>query len=340
MVTTAPGPFAAASDAATREGSFAVHVLRLRAEVSSPLQLPAAAGAALRGALFGALRGQFCLAAGGPLCGRLPLAADCPVCFLLAPVDERGPRGRDVPRPYTLRPPDDAARRYEVGEALEFTLTTFGQALAHFPYALLGLQEMGRAGLGLHRAGGFKLAEVWAADPLTGRQERLYRASEPTVRSPNLPIGWPQVAAEVQALKEAGGERRLRLELLSHTRLVAGNHLVKPEAFCFAHLLGRLLERLEALFGRYGPEAPGFDARGLLEAAEGVRIAERRLVWRELFRASGRHGRMLPMSGLLGEVVLEGELAPFLPWLVWGTLTHVGKDAAMGNGHYRLEASP
>jgi hypothetical protein len=66
-------------------------------------------------------------------------------------------------------------------------------------------------------------------------------------------------------------------------------------------------------------------------------VAERQLAWRELFRASGRQQRLVPMSGLLGSVVLEGELEPFLPWLVWGTLTHVGKDAAMGNGRLCLE---
>jgi hypothetical protein len=76
----------------------------------------------------------------------------------------------------------------------------------------------------------------------------------------------------------------------------------------------------------------------LLSAAREARLADKQLVWRELFRGSGRHGRMVPMSGLLGSVILEGELEPFLPWLVWGTLTSVGKDAAMGNGRLRLEA--
>jgi hypothetical protein len=42
------------------------------------------------------------------------------------------------------------------------------------------------------------------------------------------------------------------------------------------------------------------------------------------------------MGGLVGSVVLEGELGPLLPWLVWGTLVQVGKDASMGNGVLRL----
>jgi len=317
--------------------TFAVHLLRFTGEVTAPLRLPPAAGAALRGALFGALRNQFCLAGSGPLCGQPELARDCPVCFLLAPVEVHNRRGQDVPRPYALRPPSSAGKTYAIGESVEFELATFGQALSHFPYALLGIQEMGRQGLGVGRAGAFRLAEVWAADPLAGRQERIYRASEPTVRAPGLPVGWDQVSAEARAIASAGGGRRLRLELLSHTRLVVGDRLVKPDSFELRFLLGRLLERLEALFGRYGAGAPGFDASALIAAAGRVTLSERRLVWRELFRASGRHGRMVPMGGLLGEVVLEGELEPLLPWLVWGSLTHVGKDAAMGNGQYRLE---
>lgn len=345
---------------------FRVHLLRFRAEVTAPLLLPAAAGAALRGALFGGLREQFCLAGRGPMCGRPELAASCPVCFLLAPVDERDPRGRDVPRPYVLRAPTPDAPGvfrsvgYRPGQTLELGLATFGRALGHFPYALLGIEEMGRRGLGAGRQGQFRVEEVWAENPIAGRQEAIYRrARDGVVRAPSLPVDAEQVAEEVALLTRRGGDRRLKLELVTPTRLIERDRLVKQEGFTFSALLGRLLERLSALFGRYGDEAGGsggidgvdggeghggagrpFEAALLLRAAADVRIAERRLVWRELFRASGRHGRMVPMGGLVGDAILEGDLGPFLPWLVWGSLVHVGKDAAMGNGQFRVEALP
>jgi hypothetical protein len=315
-----------------------VHLLRFRAEVIAPLRLPPTVGAALRGALFRTLQQQFCLAGRGPGCGQAPLAADCPVCFLLAPVDETDRRGRDVPRPYVLRPPLSGPRDYAVGQIFEFELATFGRALGHFPYTLLGIEEMGRAGVGAGRQGAFRLDEVWAVNPLQGRQEAVYvRSRGATVRTPSLPVGETDVREEAAALAGRGGTERLRIELEAPMRLVEGGKLVKPEGFAFRAFFARLLERLTALRARYGDGAPPPDVPALLGTAGEVRIAERRLEWRELFRGSARHRRALPMGGLLGGVTVDGELAPLLPWLVWGTLTHVGKDAAMGNGRYRLE---
>ncbi len=315
-----------------------VHILRFRAEVTSPLRLPPAGGAALRGALFAALRAQFCLAGAGPECGRPSVATSCPVCFLLAPVEAGHRRGQDVPRPYVLRALSQGSLAYAPGQTLEFEMATFGQALGVFPYALLGIQEMGQRGLGAGRQGGFHLSEVWAENPLAGRQERVYRPEDAVVHTPALPVDAAQVAVEAAALAHRGGAQRLRLSLRSPTRLVEGGRLVKPEAFELRALLARLLERLDALGDRYGAGPLGVAFAPVLRQADAVRVAERRLVWRELFRASGRHRAQLPMGGLLGDVLLEGDLGPLLPWLVWGSLVHVGKDATMGNGALRLDA--
>ncbi|HLI25424.1 MAG TPA: CRISPR system precrRNA processing endoribonuclease RAMP protein Cas6 [Chloroflexota bacterium] len=310
-----------------------VHVLRFRAEVTSELRLPVAAGAALRGALFAALRAGFCLAARGPECGQGEIAARCPVCFLLAPVEAGHRRGQDVPRPYALRVPF-AGREvvYAPGQSFEFGMATFGRALEAFPYALLGIQTMGERGMGARRAGSFRLAEVWAEHPLAGRQERVYRAGEATVRAPALPVTAADVAAEARALARRGAGRRLRLTFATPTRLIEEGRLVKPPDFRLRPLVARLLERLDALGARYGEGALAASVAPLLYAAEQARVVEQRLGWREVFRASGRHGRLLPMSGLVGDVVVEGELGPLLPWLVWGSLVGVGKDATMGNG--------
>ncbi|MBI2322813.1 MAG: CRISPR system precrRNA processing endoribonuclease RAMP protein Cas6 [Chloroflexi bacterium] len=313
-----------------------IYILRFRAEVTAPLRLPPAAGAALRGALFAALRRHFCLAHAGHDCGRPPLATACPVCFLLAPVEEGHRRGRDVPRPYVLRGPAGEQRSYEPTQPFEFELLTFGRALSHFPYALLGLQEMGEHGLGVGRGGTFRLREVWSEHPIAGRQERTYRAEERTVRTPTLAVQRSDVLTQACRLAEHGASHRLQIVLCTPTRLVDGGRLVKPETFGFRAFAGRLLERLDALFQRYGAGELDVDISSLLAEAQTIRVMTHRLHWQELFRASARHRRLVPMGGLVGTVTVEGDLRPFLPWLVWGTLTHVGKDAAMGNGRYEL----
>lgn len=308
---------------------FSVHQLRFSAEVAGPLQLPPHKGSTLRGALFEALRVQFCLSRDA--CGSPAATRACPVCFLLAPAQEDAPRGRDLPRPYVLRPPADGRTRYEPGERFTFGFLTFGRALSHFPYALLGVQAMGRRGLGIGRAG-FRLEEVWAENPLLGRQERVYHAADRVVVAPALPIDAEQVAAEAARL---GAPDRLTLRFHLPLRLVEGERLVGEQGWRFRPFFQRLLERLAALAAAYAePAELRFDR--LLALAERIEAVERRLRWWDLFRYSNRHGRLLPMGGLVGEVTLAGELGPLLPWLIWGQFTHVGKYADHGNGWYEL----
>jgi len=68
--------------------------------------------------------------------------------------------------------------------------------------------------------------------------------------------------------------------------------------------------------------------------ARAVRLVEDGTRWVELESYSTRQRRATPISGFVGRAVYEGDLGPFLPWLVWGQFVHVGKDAVKGNGWY------
>ena len=57
--------------------------------------------------------------------------------------------------------------------------------------------------------------------------------------------------------------------------------------------------------------------------------------WVELRSYSTRQRRATPIGGLMGRITLAcDDWRPFLPWLLWGQFTHVGKDAVKGNGWY------
>ena len=65
----------------------------------------------------------------------------------------------------------------------------------------------------------------------------------------------------------------------------------------------------------------------LLRRQEGlnqVQLAEARTRWVDWERYSSRQDTRMKLGGFVGEVVYEGNLAPFLPYLVLGEMLHVG----------------
>jgi hypothetical protein len=53
-------------------------------------------------------------------------------------------------------------------------------------------------------------------------------------------------------------------------------------------------------------------------------------------RRSWKTGLSHDMGGFVGEVTYEGELEEFLPLLILGQYTHIGKYAVWGNGWYEI----
>jgi hypothetical protein len=338
--------------------TFKAHRLRFVTDVTSTVELNEHQGSAIRGALFHAMQARFCGNREARDCAACPLVATCPVATLLSTLRPGAERGRDVPRPFTIQPPlpgngghpvEDGRRRlffhYRPGEELVFGLTLYAQALQLFPYVVLTTKTFEDAGLGrrMERNGGrwrrgtLAVREIWAENPLTGERQAVLEPDGGMVEVPDVPITDHQVRQRVRARLEGGSGRRLQLRFLTPTRLVKNGRLVKPHAFRFKPLLQRLLDRLEALSRDFSQSKLSIDFAGLVAASERVRVVDNRLWWEELRSYSTRRRADSPTSGLLGSVILEADdWTPFLPYLVWGQFTHVGKDATKGNGAYRL----
>ena len=155
--------------------SLVAHHLHIDATVSVQLELNEHVGAALRGAFFEALWGRFCVNKQAQTCADCPLVNACPVGSLVAPLRDEAPRGRDVPRPYAIRPPVDHARTFTPGEPFSFGLTLFGCRLDLFPYVAMALQLMAQSGIGRRtqennwRRGRFSVDEIQAINLLSGK---------------------------------------------------------------------------------------------------------------------------------------------------------------------------
>lgn len=336
---------------------FTAHRLSILAEAQERIELNEHQGSAIRGALFHALRNRFCGNRDAEECAACPLVAACPVATLVSTLRPGSRYGRDVPRPYTIQPPlpgagghavetDDGRRffHYEPGEPLEFGLTLYARALHLFPYLVLAVHEFEQGGVGrrIEQANGrwqrgrLSIREVWAENPLTGERQPVLRAGDKLVQVPDIPITHQQITDYVLRLTPYASP--LAIRFLTPARIVERGHLLKPEAFHFRPFFQRLMERLEALSRDFSDTPLIFDdPKGLIEAADHVRVVENDLRWEELRSYSTRRRAESPTSGFIGTVTLEADdWAPFLPWLVWGQFTHVGKDAVKGNGWYHM----
>jgi hypothetical protein len=345
--------------------NFTAHRLTFITEARSTVELNEHQGSAIRGALFHALRRNFCAFARDRAmhCERCALVKTCPVALLVSTLDRGHPRGQNRPRPYTIQPPlfggdmdgvrgraghpvelDDGRLvfHYEPGEILAFGLTLYADAMTLFPYVVLAVGEFERGGLGRRtpqadgrwRRGTLHVQSVWASNPLNGERQPVVREGTSQVHVPDVPITHAQIEAS-----KGPPNTRVTVNFLTPTRLIESGHLVKPEDFRFRSLFQRLLERLEALSEDFSDPPLDVDFPALLEKAEAVRVVDNRLHWEELRSYSTRRHSSTPTGGLMGRVMLETQdWALLWPWLRWGQFVHVGKDAVKGNGWYRVMA--
>jgi hypothetical protein len=331
---------------------FHVHQLRVSCQVETPIVLNEHKGSALRGALYHALRGSedpratwsgFCANKQVPHCYACQVSAVCPVMRLVSTLDDQGTHGHEAPRPYVINPPlDDGRTVFAVGDYLTFDVLLAGDAEQLLPYVVLALDRLAYEGLGAQtarsdgrwRRGTARIARIDAVHPLTGESRPVFRANARQVQVPRLPITHADVLAAAAQLPRQG---MLTLHFITPLRLIEHEQLVKTPYF--RPLMHRLAERLKSLAEHFGSGGVPFDVGELRDLADGVALVENESRWVDLCGFSSRLGRPQMLGGLVGRAVYQcDDWAPFLPWLVWGTVIHVGKNAVKGEGWLGIEA--
>lgn len=306
-----------------------LHHVRMTCEATTPVQLAPHAGAQWRGALWEALRGFACT---DPTQQGNPAHSwHCPMCFMLS-LEADSPRGVNPARPLVIRPPlsvrAEKGTCFSPGVGFVLELVIIGAAFSVLPYLLQAVQRIGKQGIGVGR-GQFILNRVEAINPLTGYTSCIYVPGS-AVRMPDMPITGEQVATYADCLPSD----HLRLHFLTPTQLVQdGKLLPRPDVQA---LIMRTLERLQSLERHYGQtalQATWKDRHETLSgAATDVHIRRDETRWLRAHSGSRRANRLQDVSGFVGSVILEGELAPLRLWLVWASLVNIGKNAIKGNG--------
>lgn len=320
--------------------NLTVHHLWFTLQAQTLVHLGPQAGAQIRGGVWAALREFACAAP--RVQGDPDHARHCPMCRLVALETAQSARGVTPPRPFAVRPPLPASPGqdciFQSGETFTVGINLFGEAVDSFPYLCQAVHRLGELGLG-HGRGQFTIERIQAVNPLSGETHDLMQGRR-IVAFPDLPVEGDLV----QRVADELPADRLLLRFLTPTELTyqAGRSADRPY---FDVLIARLLERCQALETHYTP-APTprrvWQERylQLTQAAQEVRLAEHHTRWMRVKSGSRRTNSVNAISGFVGEAVIEGDLEPFRPWLLWGTSLHVGKNAVKGNGWYTLDTQP
>jgi hypothetical protein len=138
--------------------------------------------------------------------------------------------------------------------------------------------------------------------------------------------------AQVSGLAAPAPGAQVRVDFMTTTRLRDRGDLVKEPGFRV--LFQRLMERLAALSAEYSDSPLDRDEKyRLVGLASQVETVECETQWVRLDSYSSRLHGHTSISGISGHAVYRADdWAPFWPWLKWGELTHVGKNAVKGEG--------
>jgi hypothetical protein len=313
-----------------------VHHLRFTLQARTLVHLGPQAGAQIRGALWAALEKFACTDPQAQ--SRRDHSHHCPMCRLVALETAEGMRGVNPPRPFAIQPPlgHDAQedRRYQSGERFTLGISLFGDAADLFPYICKAVYDVGDIGVGYGR-GQFTLVGIEAFDPLTGQKQDLFQGGRITA-SPALPITQDQISRAVSTI----GSNSLQLHFLTPTQLTGeqGRMASTPD---FPRLVSRLLERCQAMETHYTPQPASTETwreryLSLTTQAQSIQQVRCDTRWVNIRSGSRRSNTTTSVGGFVGKAVYEGDLSPFLPWLLWGQSLHVGKNAVKGNGWYTI----
>lgn len=315
--------------------------LRLRFDLVAQKEayLPAFKGSLLRGAFGHALRRTVCVMGPQQPCPTCMLRRQCayPRIFetLIEPEDKvpRFLRGLPTgPQPYVFEPFDER-RLYRVGDSLQFDFILLGQAIELHPFAIFAVSQMAEQGLGFKRMP-FRLEKVAWQNLNDGQKDEwqlLYDGASkrlietPTPQLTNRPTGKPANEPTDEP------SNRLTVNFLTSTRLKFNNALVID--FTFRMLVFKMIRRVLELAHFHVLNAKiDWEFHPLLVAADAVKITQRDLRWVDWERRSNRQKTEMTMGGFVGEMVLEGDLAPFAELLRICEVVHVGKGCVFGNG--------
>jgi CRISPR/Cas system endoribonuclease Cas6 (RAMP superfamily) len=305
-----------------RVRSLGISPFRVHLAALSEFFLPEYKGSVFRGGFGRFFRDLVCVTR-APVCEGCSHLATCaysvvfetPVHSPQATVLRKYPF---APHPFVLTPPLEKKERIAQGSELFLDLVLFGRGVNYLPHFIQALEAMGTEGGRRH----FHVKRITSglnpeAIIYDGAKRRL--GERPEIWSPE---------------DERARVRRIHLHFLTPLRLrTEGKYNRSPDFIAIAQALLHRLHLVTTIHG--GCPADREWMRIPMAQADRVacEAAEFRLY--DWSRKSARQGRSVPMSGVVGRLVGEGDLTDLATAFRAGEFLHIGSGTSMGLGKYR-----
>lgn len=295
------------------------------------LVLPPYKGSTLRGGFGNAFQRIAC-AQPQKNCKQCLLKTTCPYAYIFETAPPPGSTALSnyeaIPRPFILEPPLERKTEYKPGENLIFNLILIGKAIEYLPYFIVSFRELANSGFGKGRKQ-CSLQEIRAVHPLNGDIATVYGEPDYMIKPVKMDITGEQILNTSLSY-----DQRIKINFITMTRLKFMGEFVHTLEF---HIIIRnLLRRISSLaYFHHGWELEAEFSR-LIEKASTIRIVEDKTSWVDWERYSSRQDSKINLGGVVGEVTYQGDLEEFIPLLLLGQYTHVGKAAVFGMGGYEL----
>jgi len=288
--------------------------------------LPGFKGSTFRGVFGRALKKVVC-ALKRQECKQCLLNKSCIYALVfetsLAIEPKEDSRISEPPHPFVIEPPLTNMTEFNKGDLFECSLTLFGDVNNGFPYFVYAFDQMGKTGLGRRvngKRGAFSLKEILGGKRLvySGNDKKLNLSdSVDVLKIPHID-------------RRGNGKFRIRVKLETPFRLKFEKRIMSDLPF---HVFTRaMLRRVSSLLEYYGGGEPELDYRGLVERARDIRIVDSHIEWFDWERYSFRQKLRMPMGGMVGSIIYEGELDEYIPLLEFCSKVNLGKNTSFGLG--------
>jgi|GEM_PF-1817844 len=321
---------------------FFIKKYQIEMHFTEPAKLPKYKGSTIRGTFGRALKFAACIKKEG-LNYQEILDLDCfqcheierRDCIYFITFEEKKMKGyfknTTLPHLYIVEPPEDLKTNYKANNPFNFNLTLIGKTQNFaLKYYIDSLIKMGDLGLGEDRSK-FQLRTI--RDSLNNKSLYTYQdgfnfyhtleSDLSGIELLNIPI------------------KKAFLRFITYTDISYHGREIKGPDLPFAALFSTIFTRLRDLSNIYNrwDFLKGFPYKEFIEKAKKIESHYPKLENHSFDKTSLRTDKTYPIKGLMGEISYEGEITPFLPFLIIGLYTHVGAKTDYGQGQYEFRIS-